>query len=222
MEGRFGPCPRASRPALPGREPGGRAARIVPGMDDEALLERSRHGDRDAFGSIVQRYQDELYTMALRLTGNPADAADVVQETFTRSFRNLPGLRGTTLRSWLFRVALNCARDVLRRRSRRPADPLEDETGRVLDLPDPGLGPEATLLQRERATAVRAALLDLPPDFRVAVVLRDVNQLTYEEMAEALGLPLGTVKSRISRGRALLITALRGSPAVFPEAQQAR
>lgn len=187
-------------------------------MDDEALLERSRHGDRDAFGSIVQRHQDELYTMALRLTGNPADAADVVQETFTRSFGNLPRLRGATLRPWLFRVALNCARDVLRRRSRRPADPLEDAMGRVLDLPDPGLGPEASLLERERAAAVRAALLEIPPDFRAALVLRDVNQLSYDEVADTLGLPLGTVKSRISRGRALLVTALRGAPAVFPEA----
>jgi RNA polymerase sigma-70 factor (ECF subfamily) len=191
-------------------------------MDDEALLARSRHGDREAFGSIVERYQDELYTMALRVTGNPADAADVVQETFTRSFRNLPRLRGATLRPWLFRVALNCARDVLRRRSRRPADPLEDGTGRVVDLPDPGLGPEATLLERERAAAVRAAILALPPDFRTAVVLRDVNQLSYEEVAEALGVPLGTVKSRISRARALLVAALRGSPAVFPETEEAR
>ncbi len=191
-------------------------------MDDEALLERSRHGDRDAFGSIVQRYQDELYTMALRLTGNPADAADVVQETFTRSFRNLPSLRGATLRPWLFRVALNCGRDVLRRRSRRPADPLEDASGTVVDLPDPGLGPEASLLERERAAAVRAAILSLPPDFRAAIVLRDVNQLSYEETAEALRIPLGTVKSRISRARALLVSALRDSPALFPEARQAR
>jgi RNA polymerase sigma-70 factor (ECF subfamily) len=90
----------------------------------------------------------------------------------------------------------------------------------VLDLPDPGLGPEATALQRERADAVRQALVGLPHDFRVAVVLRDVNQLSYEEMAEALSVPLGTVKSRISRARALLGAALRGS-AVFPEADEA-
>ena len=160
--------------------------------------------------------------MALRITGNSADAADVVQETFTRAFRCLPKLRGATVRAWLFRVALNCARDVHRQRSRRPADPLEDGEGRVLDLPDPSLGPEATALQRERAAALRAALLGLPQDFRVAVVLRDVNQLSYEEMAEALSVPLGTVKSRISRARALLAAMLRGSPAIFPEAEEAR
>jgi len=189
-------------------------------MDDEALLDRCRRGDREAFTPLVHRYQDELYTMALRLTGNPADAADVVQETFTRAFRSLPKLRGPTVRAWLFRVAVNCAHDVHRLRSRRPVEPLEDGEGRVLDLPDPGLGPEATALQRERADAVRQALVGLPHDFRVAVVLRDVNQLSYEEMAEALSVPLGTVKSRISRARALLAAALRGS-AVFPEAEEA-
>jgi len=77
------------------------------------------------------------------------------------------------VRAWLFRVAVNCSHDIHRQRSRRPADPLEDSEGRVLDLPDPGLGPEATVLQRERADAIRIALLALPHDFRVAVVLRE-------------------------------------------------
>ena len=191
--------PHRERP--PGRrEPGtgGPISAYVGQMDDEALLDRCRRGDRDAFTPLVHRYQDELYTMALRLTGNPADAADVVQETFTRAFRSLPRLRGATVRAWLFRVAVNCAHDVHRQRVRRPTDPLEDPEGRVLDLPDPGLGPEATALQRERAAAVRRALLTLPHDFRAAVVLRDVNELSYEEMTEALSVPLGTVKSRIS------------------------
>ncbi|HXZ99316.1 MAG TPA: sigma-70 family RNA polymerase sigma factor [Candidatus Binatia bacterium] len=191
-------------------------------MDDEALLDRCRRGDRDAFTTLVIRYQDRLYTMALRLTGNPADAADVVQEAFTRAFRNVEGLRGATVRPWLFRVTMNCARDVHRQHSRRPAEALDDEEGRVIELPDPGLGPEATILQRERAAAVRDALLTLPHDFRVAVVLRDVNQLSYEEMAETLGVPLGTVKSRISRARALLLAQLRRCPAIFPEAEGAR
>ena len=208
-------------PAWPEPGTGSRSSAYVGQMDDEALLDRCRRGDRDAFTPLVHRYQDELYTMALRLTGNPADAADVVQETFTRAFRSLPRLRGATVRAWLFRVAVNCAHDVHRQRVRRPADPLEDPEGRVLDLPDPGLGPEATALQRERAVAVRQALLTLPHDFRVAVVLRDVNQLSYEEMAEALSVPLGTVKSRISRARVLLATSLRAYPAVFPEAEVA-
>jgi RNA polymerase sigma-70 factor (ECF subfamily) len=182
-------------------------------MDDEALLERARHGDRDAFAAIVTRHQDELYTMALRITGTPADAADVVQETFLRAYVRIPMLRGQTRRAWLFRVAINCSHDVQRRTVRRPADPLEDDQGNIVELPDPALGPEATALSRERMTAVRDALLTLPPDFRAAVILRDVNDLSYEEMSAALRVPIGTVKSRLNRGRSMLARALRGTAA---------
>jgi RNA polymerase sigma-70 factor, ECF subfamily len=188
-------------------------------MDDEALLERARRGDRDAFASIVNRHQDELYTMALRLLGTPHDAADVVQETFLRAYSRLPDLRGPTVRAWLFRVALNCAHDVQRRAVRRPAQPLEDAEGHVVELPDPALGPEASALARERLAAIRHALELLPSDFRAAVVLRDVNDLSYEEMADALRIPIGTVKSRLSRARALLAASLRTSPAIFPMAE---
>jgi RNA polymerase sigma-70 factor, ECF subfamily len=180
-------------------------------MDDEALLERSRHGDRDAFAALVNRYQDELYTMALRLLDNPADAADVVQETFLRAYTHLPELRGTTARGWLYRVAVNCSHDVQRRAIRRPADPLEDAEGKIVDLPDPALGPEGSTLQRERVAALGAALQSVPSVFRIAVVLRDVNDLTYEEISEALRVPVGTVRSRLNRGRTMLATALRSS-----------
>ena len=180
-------------------------------MDDEALLERSRHGDRDAFAALVNRYQDELYTMALRMLARPADAADVVQETFLRAYTRLPELRGASVRGWLYRVAVNCCHDVQRRVVRRPSEPLEDAAGNVVDLPDPGLGPEASALQRERLAAVRDALLTVPIVFRTAVVLRDVNDLSYEEISDALRVPIGTVRSRINRGRGLLATALRTS-----------
>ncbi|TMD93649.1 MAG: RNA polymerase subunit sigma-24, partial [Chloroflexi bacterium] len=94
-------------------------------MDDEGLLERARHGDREAFAELVTRHQDGLYTMALRLLGRPEDACDVVQETFMRAYINLPKLRGSSIRGWLYRVALNAGHDVLRRGVRRPEDPLE-------------------------------------------------------------------------------------------------
>ncbi|MBV8194431.1 MAG: sigma-70 family RNA polymerase sigma factor [Candidatus Dormibacteraeota bacterium] len=183
-------------------------------MDDEALLERARRGDRDAFAAIVTRHQDELYTMALRILGTPHDAADVVQETFLRAFTRIPELRGATVRAWLFRVAVNCAHDVQRRAVRRPTSPLEDSAGNVLELPDPGLGPEASALARERVAAIRNALLTLPPDFRTAVVLRDVNELSYEEISDALRIPVGTVKSRLSRARHMLVAALQGTTAM--------
>src|SRR5438034_7590872 len=121
-------------------------ARTLRQMDDEALLERARRGDRDAFAAIVTRHQDELYTMALRILGAPSDAADVVQETFLRAYVRLPQLRGQTARAWLFRVAINCSHDIQRRLVRKPADPLEDAEGNIIDLPDTALGPEASAL----------------------------------------------------------------------------
>jgi RNA polymerase sigma-70 factor (ECF subfamily) len=188
-------------------------------MEDEALLERARRGDRDAFSELVIRHQDGLYTMSLRLLGRPEDAADVVQETFLRAYDNLPKLRGDSVRGWLYRVACNCSRDVQRRAVRRPTSPLENDEGKVVDMPDPALGPDATAEARERAATIRDAVLSLPVDYRQAVVLRDVNDLTYEEISDALRVPMGTVKSRINRGRALLATRLRGS-AMFSGAAQ--
>ncbi len=187
-------------------------------MDDGALLDRARRGDREAFGVLVTRYQDDLYTMALRVLGSPADAADVVQDTFLKAYLNLPVLRGT-VRGWLYRVAVNAANDVHRRRKRRPADALEDSEGNVIELPDPALGPDASAETRERAHAIRDALRTLVPEYRVAVVLRDVNDLSYEEMSEALRVPIGTVKSRISRGRAQLAAALRETSLFAAEEQ---
>lgn len=187
-------------------------------MDDEALVERARRGDRDAFTDLVLRYQDELYTMALRILGRHADAADVVQETFLRAFTNLPRLRGASVRAWLFRVGINASRDVLRRQVRRPAMPLERDDGSVIELPDPALGPEASAELRERSQLVRDGLLQLSDDFRTVLVLRDVNDLSYEEMAGALRIPVGTVKSRLNRARAALADALRGSALISEKA----
>ena len=185
-------------------------------MDDQALLDRARRGDRDAFAALVTRYQDQLYTMALRLLGSPADAADVVQDTFLRAYLNLPVLHGS-VRGWLYRVAVNASRDIQRRRQRRPTSPIEDDQGKLIDLPDPGIGPDATAEARERVGAVRAALLEIPEEYRAAVVLRDVNDLSYEDISEALRIPVGTVKSRISRGRLQLAALLRQSPVFAAE-----
>ena len=181
-------------------------------MDDEALIAEAQRGDSDAFGVLVVRYQDHLYTMAVRLLGSPADAADVVQETFTRAFTHVHDLRGLTVRNWLFRVATNCARDVQRRRMRKPTTPLDDEGGNVIALPDPALGPEADALARERMAAIRDALAELAPEHREVVVLRDVNDLTYDDIAAVLRCPIGTVRSRLSRGRAQLAARLKPSP----------
>lgn len=189
-------------------------------MDDEALLDRARSGDREAFTAIVDRYQDELYTMAVRTLGDRTEAADVVQEAFLRAYLNLPRVRGS-IRAWLFRVTINAAHDIHRRRRRRPADPLEDSEGNVIELPDTAATPHELAEERERAELVRGALERLPEDFRTIVVLRDVSQLSYDEISEALGIPEGTVKSRLSRARGSLAELLRGTAAAPSRSEEA-
>lgn len=181
-------------------------------MEDEDLLRRARHGDRNAFSELVTAYQDRLYTTALRVVGNSADAADVVQETFLRAYLHLDDLDARGLRAWLFRVAVNCCRDLQRRQQRRPWEPIGDAQGNVVELPAPELGPEERAILRERRETVAASLARLPLDLRTVVVLRDVNQLSYEEIATVLRIPVGTAKSRVNRARLQLAAGLRGSP----------
>jgi RNA polymerase sigma-70 factor (ECF subfamily) len=181
-------------------------------MDDEDLLRRARRHDRDAFAELVTRYQDRLYTSAFRMLGNTADAADVVQETFLRTYLHLDELRAPTLQAWLYRVALNCCRDLQRKHARRPTEPIDDITSNVVPLHESADDPESQALSRELTREIGAALRQLGDDLREVIVLRDVNDLSYEEMAAALRIPVGTVKSRLSRARATLALALRTTP----------
>jgi RNA polymerase sigma-70 factor (ECF subfamily) len=184
-------------------------------VDEEGpILAAARAGDRAAFNRLVERYQDALYTLCYRLTGNADDAADAAQEAFVSAYRNLHAFRGGQFRAWLFRIGANCAYDVLRRRQRRPADSIDrDRDGRAsaggsdgtpapaLALPDPGPGPEAIALRQEMEALIQEGLLQLPEDQRQAVVLCDLYQFDYASIAASTGVELGTVKSRINRGR---------------------
>ena len=181
-------------------------------MDEEGpILAAARAGDRAAFNRLVERYQDALYTLCFRLTGNADDAADAAQEAFVSAYRNLHCFRGGPLRAWLFRIGANCAYDLLRRRQRRPTDSIDrDRDGRdsadgtsapALALPDPGPGPEAIALRQEMEVLIQEGLLQLPEDQRQAVVLCDLYQFDYASIAATTGVELGTVKSRINRGR---------------------
>ena len=172
--------------------------------DDSRLVALSRQGDLEAFNSLVQIYQRAAYNLCLRLLGSPQAAEDATQEAFFSAFRHIGDFRGGSFRSWLLRIAANAAKDELRRRGRRPQVPLElgpGEEGPAPLVPYPSPGPEAVALRREVARQVQAGLLTLPADQRLAVVLSDVQGLSYEEVAQATGASLGTVKSRISRGR---------------------
>lgn len=186
---------------------------------DEELIARVRQGDLDAFNQIVAAYQDRIYNLCLRMLGSPEAAEDAAQETFISAYRNAGKLRGANVRSWLFRIASNTCIDEVRKRQRRPSvsldRPSSDEDARPVDVPDEDPGPEKRTLQSELQDAVQEALLDLPGDQRLAVTLRDLEGFLYEEIADAMGISVGTVKSRISRGRARLREAIRERPELF-------
>ena len=189
-----------------------------PDVDDE-LVDRVRQGDLDAFNQIVAAYEDRIYNLCLRMLGSPQAAEDAAQDTFMTAYRNAGKLRGANVRAWLFRIASNTCIDEVRKRQRRPLvsldRPSSDDDARPVEVPDEDPGPEKRTLQSELHDAVQKALLDLPGDQRLAVTLCDLEGFQYEEIADAMGISVGTVKSRISRGRARLREAIRGRPELF-------
>lgn len=158
------------------------------------------------WGRIVEEHSDRVYRLALRLTGNRHDAEDLTQEVFVRVFRSLHTYTPGTFEGWLHRITTNLFLDQARRRQRIRFDALSDERAARLASASPA--PDLAYAEQTFDDDVAAALASLPPDFRAAVVLCDIEGLTYEEIAEILGAKLGTVRSRIHRGRALLRTAL--------------
>jgi RNA polymerase sigma-70 factor (ECF subfamily) len=154
---------------------------------------------------VVEQNAPRVYRLAYRLTGNQQDAEDLTQDTFIRVFRNLDRYEPGTFEGWLHRITTNLFLDGARRKQRIRFVPLPDDAERLVGKEST---PEGTVLDRGFAADVEAALLALPPDFRVAVVLADIEQLSYEEIAATLDVKIGTVRSRIHRGRAQLRTAL--------------
>lgn len=177
---------------------------------DERALSRFLAGDVLGFEQIVRHYSGMVFSLAARLVG-PADAEDVVQETFLRAWHGLGRFRGeSSLKTWLYAIALNRARARHGTLSRLravfiPGKTREDDPFASLDdAADPALSPEDNAVLAERRRRLREALRTLPDEFRTAVVLRDLEGLSYEEVADVLGVPIGTVRSRLARGRALL------------------
>jgi RNA polymerase sigma-70 factor (ECF subfamily) len=192
---------------------------VAPSTPPEAdCIDRAKSGDLDAFNTLVDQHQRLVYNLCLRMIGQSHAAEDAAQEAFLSAWRNIGGFRGTSFRAWLMRIAANACTDELRRRGRRPATSLDapgpGET-EPPDLPDRGEGPEAAALRHERQRTLQAALLRLPGDQRLAVVMCDIQGCAYEEIAEAMHTSIGTVKSRIARGREKLrreLTALGEHP----------
>jgi len=179
------------------------------GGTDEELVRRAQRGDRAAFDELVVRHRDRVYAVALRLTRNPADAEDALQDTFLNAYRALGRFGGRArVSTWLYRIAANASYDVINRRHGRD-QALEDR------LDDPA-APGDSFAQSAQRQALERALAALPDEFREAVVLCDIAGLGAGEAAELLGVPAGTVKSRVFRARALLAVALREPDAPDP------
>ncbi|MBV9241826.1 MAG: sigma-70 family RNA polymerase sigma factor [Acidobacteria bacterium] len=191
----------------------GRAAMSVPrtpSREDTVFLEALRLGDAAAFETLVDRYSADIYALLYRLTDNPDEASDLTQDTFLRALRSIKGFRGdASLKTWLYRIAINESRNRFRwwKRRRRDVtvslDVALGDTERTLHdtLADRSESPEDSALAHEREARLADALGDLKDIYREAIVLCDIEGLSYEETAAMLGINLGTVKSRISRGR---------------------
>jgi RNA polymerase sigma-70 factor (ECF subfamily) len=177
---------------------------------DAELVRRFLAGEVQAFTELVTRHERRIYAVCLRILGNADDAADATQDTLLSVVRKLDGFRGdAAFTTWLHRIAMNVCYDHLRRSQRRPV------LHRVLDddLPAHEAGPPVPDHADAIADAhlIAAALADVPEDFRIAIVLADMQDLPYEEIAKVLDLPIGTVKSRVHRGRLALARALEGT-----------
>jgi RNA polymerase sigma-70 factor (ECF subfamily) len=192
---------------------------VEPRPDEAELLARAGQGDLSAFNALVERYQAAIYGLCLRLLGNPQAAEDTTQDAFISAYRRLDSFRGGSFRSWLFRIAANASYDELRWRRSRPHVSLDEPQGpsdRTFDIADKAASPDQRAEQSELRQAITDALAQLPDEQRLAVVLCDAQGLDYAEIAEVMECSLGTVKSRIARGRGRLREILLQNAELLP------
>lgn len=179
-------------------------------MTEQELTERAKQGDQDAFAQLVEANQNRIYTLTCRMTGNPEDGADLAQEAFLRAWRTLPSFHGeSSFSTWLYRLTSNLCIDFLRREKRRGAAvtalSLDDENSSLpTDIPDRSGDPQREAERREMREIVGQALMKLSDEHRQVLVLRELDGLSYTEIAHRLDLSEGTVKSRIARARIAL------------------
>ena len=181
---------------------------------DQVLVERVQHGDKQAFGLLVAKYQRKLIRLLSRLIRDPAEVEDVAQEAFIKAYRALPGFRGdSAFYTWLYRIGINTAKNYLAGQGRRApttTDYANEEAEGFEDgdqLRDNNT-PERILLSKEIGNTVEAAMGELPEDLRSAILLREIEGLSYEEIAQIMDCPIGTVRSRIFRAREAIAARL--------------
>ncbi len=190
---------------------------------DLILVERVQSGDREAFGLLVAKYQRRLLRLVMRLVRDPAEAEDVTQEAFIKAYRALPNFRGeSAFYTWLYRIGVNTAKSWLQARGKRVpvvSEIIDPEDGNVEDT---GLlfndeTPERLLMSKQIGETVSDAMDALPEELRTAISLREIDGMTYEDIAETMGCPVGTVRSRIFRAREVIAERLRPLLDVAPD-----
>lgn len=182
---------------------------------DQLLVERSQAGDRRAFDVLVLRYQQRIVKLVMRYVHDPSEAEDVAQEAFIKAYRALPGFRGdSAFYTWLYRIAINTAKNYLGTLQRKPMDfdldpqhPLYAEVSEKLRDEET---PEGLVLQEELRRTVERSMASLPEELRIAIMLREIDGLSYEEIASAMDCPIGTVRSRIFRAREAIDRSIEG------------
>jgi len=183
--------------------------------DDAKLVARVQQGDKHAFDLLVIKYQRKILRLLSRMLRDQSDIEDVMQEAFIKAYRALPQFRGeSAFYTWLYRIAINTARNWMSSQSRRPSSPNhnQSEDGETFDEIDnltDNNTPESILASQEIATTVNETIQELPEELRTAIVLREIEGLSYEEISQAMGCPIGTVRSRIFRAREAIAAKLR-------------
>src|SRR6476659_1582463 len=183
---------------------------------DEELVAKSIRGDADSFNELVLRWERPIYALAYRTIGREEDARDVCQETFLRAFRALPGFRGQAkFSSWLYRIALNLCRDWIRRERRTPVvQPPEDvDLMELAAAAEPSESIEDLVARKDLSRAAERAMAQLPEEQRTAIVLKEYHGLTFQEIADLMGCPLSTVKTRLYQGLSVLRRIMIEQPA---------
>lgn len=182
---------------------------------DAELVARVQRGDKQAFDLLVLKYQRKIMRLLSRMIRDPSEIEDVAQEAFIKAYRALPQFRGeSAFYTWLYRIAINTARNWLAQNNRRPSTPSaqENEDGETFDATDnltDSSNPESEMASRQIAETVNKAINDLPEELRNAIVMREIDGMTYEDIAESMSCPIGTVRSRIFRAREAIAIRLR-------------
>lgn len=185
-------------------------------MEEQKTIDRALAGDPSAFETLLRAHEKNMFAICIRIFQNYADAEDCLQEAMLRVYRSLGSFkRESALSTWIYRITTNTCLDELRRRKSRPSTSIENLMDNGWAPMDESSGPEEIYMTKELQAAMHRFILELPPDMRIVIVLRDINHFSYDEIASYLSVNVGTVKSRISRARKKLKEIISQHPELF-------